>query len=326
LGGPATRGIAALVLYGWLLGFGTLALGAAPSGGARIGYLGTHSTWTKFFLEELRNLGYVEGQNLNVAWRIVDEDFERLPKLAAELVALHVDLIFVDSTLAARAAHNATTTIPIVLTEVSDPVGSGFAASLARPGGNITGVTNMTPDIAAKRLEILREALPKRSKAFIVWNPSHPAGKVQLAATEAAAARLGIKAQGVPISAAAEVRSAFAQITNDRTSLLLITDDTLLWNLHGELASAAVDRGLPAMGGMRAFADAGGLIAYGPSIREQFRRAATYVDKVLNGANPAELPIERPTQFELVVNVRTAKALGLSMPESVLVRADEVVR
>lgn len=219
------------------------------------------------FLEELKNLGYVEGENLNIDWRIVDEDFDRLPKLAAELVALRVDLIFVDSTLAARAAHNATAAIPIVLTEVSDPVGSGFAASLARPGGNMTGVTNMTPDIAAKRLEILREALPKRPKALIVWNPSHPAGEVQLAAVKSAAARLGLKVQDVPVRAASEVRTAFAQAANDRGSLLLITDDTLFWNLHAALASTAIERGLPAMGGIRGFAEAGGLISYGPSMR-----------------------------------------------------------
>ena len=278
------------------------------------------------FLEELKNLGYVEGENLNIDWRIVDEDFDRLPKLAAELVALRVDLIFVDSTLAARAAHNATAAIPIVLTEVSDPVGSGFAASLARPGGNMTGVTNMTPDIAAKRLEILREALPKRPKALIVWNPSHPAGEVQLAAVKSAAARLGLKVQDVPVRAASEVRTAFAQAANDRGSLLLITDDTLFWNLHAALASTAIERGLPAMGGIRGFAEAGGLISYGPSMREQFRRAATYVRKVLNGAKPGDLPIERPTQFELVVNLKTAKALGLNIPESILFRADEVIR
>ena len=271
-------------------------------------------------------MGYTEGKNIKVEWRVVDERFERLPELAAELVRLHVDLIFVDSTLAARAAHNATATIPIVPTEVADPVGSGFAASLAKPGGNITGVTNMTPDIAAKRLEILREALPKRSRAAIVWNPSHPAGKVQLAAAETAAVRLGLKVQSVPISSAAEVKSAFARVVGHRATILLITDDTLFWNLHSPMAALALQKGLPAMGGMRAFAEAGGLISYGPSLKEQFRRSATYVDKILKGAKPGKLPIERPTQFELVLNMKTAKALGVTIPESILVRADEVIR
>jgi putative ABC transport system substrate-binding protein len=318
----------ALALCGALLSLvfvASAASGADAGKVPRIGYLGTHTAWTGYFRDALAELDYSEGRNVEVEWRVVDHDFARLPRLAAELVSLHADVIFVDSTPAALAAKQTTRAVPIVFTEVGDPVGAGIVASLPKPGGNITGMTIMTPDITAKRLELLRETVPRSSRVAILLNPTHPLHKVQLSQAEAAALRLGLKIQPVLVSSEAEIEAAFARIGSVRTTTLLITDDTLFWNLHARLATLAKGHGLPTMGGIGAFAEAGGLMVYGPSLKEQFRRAATYVDRILKGAKPADLPVEQPTNFELVVNLKTARALGITIPKKVLFRADQVI-
>jgi putative tryptophan/tyrosine transport system substrate-binding protein len=315
---------------------GTLAGGllAAPLAAAaqhlskvpHIGYLVTHPEWAAYFPASMRNLGYVEGTNLLVERRVSDNlSPDHLRTVAQKLVALGVDLIFVDSTPAALAAKSATERLPVVFAALADPVGTGLVASLSRPGGNVTGTTIMTRDVMAKRVQLLKEAASAVSTVAIFWNPTHPHGPVQIKDAEAAVAQLRLKAQRVPVRRAEEVDSAFDMV-GKRGFGLLITDDTLLVNQSERLAALASERGLPAIsGGLGAFVERGGLMAYGPSLVEQFQGAAVFVDKILKGAKPGDLPIEQPTKFELVINLKTAKALGLTIPPSLLQRADQVI-
>ena len=292
----------------------------------RIGYLVTHTAWTPYFHSAMKNLGYVEGTNLRVEWRASDLDPGHLRTFAQELVGLGVDLIFVDSTPAALAAKSATERLPIVFAALVDPVGTGLVAALPRPGGNLTGTTLMvTRDAMAKRVQLLKEAAPAVSTVAIFWNPTHPHGPVQVKFVEAAVAQLGLKAQRVPVSSAEDVGSAFAMIGN-RGFGLLMTDDTLLVIFAARLAALAAERRLPAISNFRAFVEGGGLMSYAPSLAEQFQGAALYIDKVLKGARPADLPVVQASKFELLVNLKTAKALGLTIPESLLLRADEVIQ
>ena len=291
----------------------------------RIGYLATHTAWIPYFHSAMKDLGYVEGKNLLVEWRVSDERADRLRTLAQELVALRVDVIFVDSTPAALAAKSVTEKIPIVIAGLADPVGTGLVASLSRPGGNVTGTTIMTRDISAKRVQLLKEAAPGVSVVAIFWNPTHPHGPVQVKDAEAAIAQLGLKAQRVPVRSTQDVDGAFAML-GKRGYGLLITDDTLLINQIERLAALAVERRLPGISGFRTFAEGGGLMSYGPSLPEQFQDAALYVDKIIKGAQPADLPVKQATKFELVINLKTANALGVKMPQSILLRADEVIR
>ncbi len=291
----------------------------------RIGYLATHTAWIPYFHSAMKDLGYVEGKNLFVEWRVSDERADRLRTLAQELVALRVDVIFVDSTPAALAAKSATEKIPIVIAGLADPVGTGLVASLSRPGGNVTGTSIMTRDVSAKRVQLLKEAAPGVSVVAIFWNPTHPHGPVQVKDVEAAVAQLGLKAQRVPVRSTQDVDGAFAML-GKRGYGLLITDDTLLINQIERLAALAVERRLPGISGFRTFAEGGGLMSYGPSLPEQFQDAALYVDKIIKGAQPADLPVKQATKFELVINLKTANALGVKMPQSILLRADEVIR
>jgi putative ABC transport system substrate-binding protein len=297
-----------------------------PGRVARIGYLVTHTEWTPYFHSAMKNLGYVEGTSLLVEWRVSDLEPGHLRTFAQELVALGVDLIFVDSTPAALAVKSATERLPIVFAGLADPVGSGLVAGLPRPGGNITGTTIMTRDVMAKRVQLLKEAAPAVSTVAILWNPTHPHGPVQVKDTEAAVVQLGLKAQRVPVRSAQDVGSAFAMI-GKRGFGLLITDDTLLVNQAERLAALAAERRLPAIsGGFGAFVERGGLMSYGPSVAEQFQGAALYVDKILKGGRPADLPVVQASKFDLLVNLKTAKALGLKLPQSILSRADEIIR
>lgn len=291
----------------------------------RIGYLATHTAWIPYFHSAMKDLGYVEGKNLFVEWRVSDERADRLRTLAQELVALRVDVIFVDSTPAALAAKGATEKIPIVIAGLADPVGTGLVASLSRPGGNVTGTTIMTRDVSGKRVQLLKEAAPRVLVVAIFWNPTHPHGPVQVKDAEAAIAQLGLKAQRVPVRRTQDVDGAFAMLAK-RGYGLLITDDTLLINQTERLAALAVERRLPGISGFRTFAEGGGLMSYGPSLPEQFQDAALYVDKIIKGAQPADLPVKQATKFELVINLKTANALGVKMPQSILLRADEVIR
>jgi putative ABC transport system substrate-binding protein len=313
-----------LVLVGLVLG--SHADGSAqPSRVPRIGYLVTHPEWNHFFHSAMKNLGYVEGTSLLVEWRVSGLTAGQLRTVAQELVGLRVDLIFTDSTPAALALKSATERLPIVFAGLADPVGAGLVAGLPRPGGNVTRTTIMTRDAMAKRVQLLKEAVPAVSTVAIFWNPTHPSGPVQVKDIEAAVAQLGLKAQRVPVRSAQDVDSAFAMV-GQRGFGLLMTDDTLLVNQAQRLAALAAERRLPAISNFRAFVDGGGLMSYGPSLAEQFQGAALYVDKILKGARPADLPIMQASKFDLLVNLKTAKALGLTIPQSILLRADEIIR
>ena len=277
----------------------------------------------------LRERGYVEGQNIVIEYRSADGKIERFPSLAFELARLKVDLILAGSTLSARAAQRATTTIPIVAASMSDPVGDGFVASLARPGGNITGLTFLGPELVAKLLEMLKEALPKASRVAALWHPgalSEHTTQNMLKQTEVAAKTLGVQLQLVGVRSPDELDRAFSAIARGRADALLVYPSPMLFNERRRIIHLAAKHPLPGMFNAREWVELGGLISYGASISDLFRRAATYVDKVLKGAKPADLPVEQPTKFELIINLKTAKALGLTIPPSLLVRADEVIQ
>jgi putative ABC transport system substrate-binding protein len=278
------------------------------------------------FRQGLRELGYVEGQNIAIENRWAEGRFERLPDLAAELVGLKVDVIVSVVTQASLAAKHATRTIPIVMVAAGDPLGSGLVASLARPGGNVTGPSSMYSDLVGKQLEVLKEIVPKLSRVAVLWNPANAAWQAQmLKATGIAAKALGLQVQLLEARGPDELEGAFAAMTRERASALLIAIDVILTRHARQIADLAAKRHLPAMYGSSEHVEAGGLISYGPNIPDVFRRAATYVDKILKGANAGELPIEQPTKFDFVINMKTAKALGLTIPRSLLLRADQII-
>jgi putative ABC transport system substrate-binding protein len=303
----------------------------APPKVPRIGFLDLGSPSVRqHYLEALRqglrDLGYAEGKNIALESRWAEERTERLPDLAAELVRLRVDVIVTATTQGTLATKRATGTIPIVMALVSDPVGSGVVASLARPGGNITGLSIMHPEVTGKRLQLLKEAVPKLSRAAVLWNSSNPSVPPLLRETEAAARALGVQLQRLEVRAASEFDGAFSAMSRDRAGALMVLPDALFSNQRKRVVDLAAKNRLPAMYWTRDFVDAGGLMTYGPNLADLFRRAATYVDKILKGAKPADLPVEQPTRFELIVNMKTAKALGLTIPQSILVRADQVIQ
>ena len=278
------------------------------------------------FRQGLRELGYVEGQNLVIEYRGAEGKDERLPDLAAELVGLHVDVIVAVAPTATRAAQHATHTIPIVMTGTGDPVGAGFVASLARPGGNITGLSLMMPELPGKRLELLKETVPQSTRVAVLANPAFEVSKLYLNNLTLAARALGLQLHVVEVRRADELDTAFAAMTREGAdALIVLSDPALMDPLLGRVTDLAATHRLPAMYNWKMYVEAGGLMSYGPSLPGSHRRAATYVDKILKGANPADLPVEQPTKFELVINLKTAKALGLTIPLSLLGRADEVI-
>ncbi len=275
----------------------------------------------------LRELGYVEGQNIALEWRWTQGRNERFPGLAAELVALKVDAIVAGNPAAISAAKNATRTIPIVMVLATDPVGQGFVTGLARPGGNITGLTvDAGPEISGKRLELLKEAVLKVSRVAVLLNPNNPAHRLVLRETEGAARTLGVKLQILEARKPDDFDRAFSAMTREGAEALLVLPDALSFVHRTRIADLAARSRLPAIYGLREYAEAGGLMAYGASLPDLWRRAATYVDKILKGAKPADLPVQQPTRFELIINLKTAAALGLTIPQSVLMRADEVIK
>ena len=274
----------------------------------------------------LRDLGWVEGQNVAVEYRYANNHLEQFPHLAAELVRLKVDLIVAGGEAGIRAARDATSTIPIVMANSGDPVGTGLIASLSRPGGNVTGLSLLAPDLGGKRLELLKETVPKVSRVGVLWNPTNAVKALELNSTEVAARALGVIVTSHGVRAPADFDRAFAAIGRERPTALITLADPLTRGHKTQLAEFAAKSRLPMIAETRDFAEAGGLMTYGASLLDLYRRAATYVDKILKGAKPGDLPIEQPTKFELVVNLKTAKALGLTIPQSVLVRADEVIR
>jgi putative ABC transport system substrate-binding protein len=280
------------------------------------------------FRQGIRERGYVEGQNLVIEYRGAEDRSERLPALATELARLKVDVIVTPATPAARAAQQATTTIPIVASVMQDPVGDGLVASLARPGGNITGLTILGPELVPKRLALLKEVLPKAARVAALWQPGaygERSARDMLRETEAAARALGVQLRLSGVKAPDEFDRAFSAIAAEQADALLVLPGPLLFSQRRRIVDFATQHRLPLMYGAREIVEAGGLISYGPSIDDLVRRSATYVDKILKGAKPADLPVEQPTKFELVINLKTAKALGLTIPPSVLARADELI-
>ncbi|MFQ5947009.1 MAG: ABC transporter substrate-binding protein [Anaerolineae bacterium] len=277
------------------------------------------------FLQELHELGWVEGQNLIVEERWAEGRVKQLPDLAAELVRLKVDITVTVGTQATLAATNATKTIPIVFSLVSNPVGSGFVASYARPGGNVTGLAAIVAEIAGKQLELLKETVPGLSRLAVLWDPTQLFGQQFFKQAQVAAQALGVPLQSVGVRDPKDFESAFSAMTRDGADALMVSD-TFLFTHQRRIADLARKHRLPAMFILPGYVREGGLMAYAPSLPAMFRRAAHYVDKILKGAKPANLPVERPTEFELWINMKTASALGLTIPPSVLFRADRVIK
>jgi putative ABC transport system substrate-binding protein len=272
----------------------------------------------------LREFGYVEGRNILIEFRWAEGKMDRLPDLAAELVRLKVDIIVTHGVLGARAATHATATIPIVCASAADLVVAGIVTSLARPGGNITGSILFSPEVAAKQLELLREALPRAKRIGVLLNPGNPANALQLEAMEPAAKELKIDLQQFEARGSSEFNAAFSAMAKARVDSIIILGVTLVIASVKEIADLALKQRLPSIG-PKDFVNAGGLMAYDINRSEQWRRAAYFVDRIFKGAKPGDLPIERPTKFEMVVNIKTAKALGITFPQSILVRADKVI-
>jgi len=304
-----------------------------PAKIARIGFLATNLAANphtrEAFLQGLRDLGYVEGRNVVIEYRDAEGKDDRLPALAAELVALKVDVIVAAAgTLAALAAKQATRTISIVFIAVGDPVTSGLVTSLPRPGGNLTGLSAVSPELASKWLELLKQAVSRVSRVAFLWQPGALGGtdKEVLKEAEVAARALGVRLQFVEARGPADIDKAFSDMTRARAGALAVLSTPMFNSERRRLLDLAAKNRLPTMFSFRGYVDAGGLMSYGPNLADLFRRAATYVDKILKGAKPADLPVEQPTKFELVINLKTAKTLGLTIPPSLLQRADEVIR
>jgi ABC-type uncharacterized transport system substrate-binding protein len=277
--------------------------------------------------EGLRELGYRDRQAVALECRFADGKFNRLPALAVEVVNLKPDVIVTAGDASIRAAREATRTIPIVVANSGDLVGPGHVASLARPGGNVTGLVDISPELGAKRMQLLKEAIPKTTRVAILWNPTNPVKVADAREVQTAASALGIiRVLSVEARNASDLEPGFAAMARERVDALLVSDDALIINNRKRIVDLAERTRLPAIYFNNAWAQAGGLMAYGPSEQETYRRAALFVDKILKGAKPADLPVEQPTKFELVINMKTAKALGLTIPQTLLQRADEVIQ
>jgi putative tryptophan/tyrosine transport system substrate-binding protein len=293
----------------------------------RIGFLRSGpppESWVEGLQQGLRDLGYVEGKNIITEFRFTDGSTGKLPDLVAELLRLKVEVIVASGTPATLAAQNLTRTVPIVVVGVNDPVGSGLVSSLSRPGENITGLTNQTPDLAMKRVGLLKEVVPQLSRLAVLGNPAHPAYASQVKTIETGVRSLGVQLDIIAVRSPNDFEAAFKMAR--RAQALIQLDDVLLPTHRTRLLELTRHNRLPAVYGFREFVDGGGLMAYGVNFPDLYRRAAIYVDKILKGAKPADLPVEQPTKFELVINMKTAKALGLTIPPSLLQRTDEVIQ
>jgi putative tryptophan/tyrosine transport system substrate-binding protein len=323
--------IIGLALGSILFALGLQAEAQPPTKIPRIGYLNPAETSQyrdsriEAFRQGLRELGYVEGKNIIIEYRYAEGNSERLPELVRELIDLKVDIIFVMGTPAVRAAKNATATLPIVTTS-SDPVRLGLVGGLARPGENITGLTTFTSELAGKRLELLKEIVPQVSRVAVLWS-SGPASASELAKkeTEVAARSLGVKLEYAEVSTPYDIEHAFSLMRKRNAGALLVLRSPMIVNQIGRVVDLALKSRLPAMVDNQGFVRLGGLMGYGANLADLDRRAATYIDKILKGAKPANLPVEQPTKFELVINLKTAKALGLKIPAHLLMEANEVI-
>jgi putative ABC transport system substrate-binding protein len=297
----------------------------------RIGYVsaGAASATTaraEALRQGLRELGYIEGQNIIIEWRFGEGKVDQVPYNVAELVRLKVDVIVTAGAADTRAAHKATSTIPIVMTQDNDPVGAGFVSSLARPGGNITGLTNASPELSGKRLELLKESIPKLSRAIVLGNATVPGNAQALRETEGAARTLGLKVRHMEVQSLDDLKGALRVAVEEQFHALVTLQNPVFGTNRTEFVDLVAKTRLPAMHFRRDFVEAGGLMSYGTYLPDLDRRAATYVDKILKGAKPADLPVEQPTKFELFINLKTAKQIGLTIPAHVLARADRVIK
>jgi len=297
----------------------------------RIGFLGNSTAALEEnlvgpFRDGLRDLGYVEGQNILIEYRWAEGKYERFPTLIAELIASKVDVVVTAGTPATQAYQKARTSIPLVMVAVGDPVGTGIVASLNRPGGNITGLTSISPELEGKRIELLREVIPKLSHIAVLWNPKNAFHAIENKEVETAAAALRMKVLYLGIEAQEQIGNAFAQILKERPGALLVLADRVFLHNRTLIMDFAAKHRLPGVYAYLELVEAGGLMSYGPSYADMHRRAATYVDKILKGAKSADLPVERPMKFELVVNLKAAQQIGLTIPPNVLARADRVIR
>jgi putative ABC transport system substrate-binding protein len=297
----------------------------------RIGFLGNstaalEANLVEPFRQGLRDLGYVEGKTLFIEYRWAEGKYERFPALIAELVALKVDVIVTAGTPATQAYQKAKTSVPLVMIAVGDPVGTGIIASLNRPGGNITGLTSISPELEGKRIELLREVIPKLSHIAVMWNPKNAYHAIENKEVENVAAALRMKVLYLGVEAQEQLDNAFAQILKERPGALLVLADRVFLHNRARIMDFATKHRLPGVYAYLELVEAGGLMSYGPSYADMHRRAAIYVDKILKGAKPADLPVERPMKFELVVNLKAAKQIGVTIPQSVLYRADKVIK
>jgi len=313
-----------------MLGASLMAEAQQPEQIARIGRLSPLSASADAPVREglrqgLRDLGWVEGQNLTIENRFAEGNVRRLPELAAELVRLKVDVIVTGSVPAAAAAKSATATIPIVMVMTGDPVASGLVASLSRPGGNLTGMTLLGLELSAKRLGLLKEAVPDATRIAVLLDPTFPDSGPSLKRLEGAAQALGVQLRIQEVRDPSEFEKVFAMMSRERAGALMVQTDPVLYTYRRRIVELVAKSRLPAMYAMREYVDAGGLMFYGASLPDMHRRAATYVDKILKGARLGDLPIEQATKFELVINLKTAKALGIKIPQSILARADRVI-
>jgi ABC-type uncharacterized transport system substrate-binding protein len=322
--------LGSILFAGALLALAVTIEAQQPKKVPRIGYLSSTSpsagsSRIEAFRQGLRDLGYIEGQNLIIEYRYAEGKLDRLPELAAELVRLKVDAIFVTSTSAVQAAKKATTKVPIVSVS-GDPVGLGLVASLARPGGNVTGLANFTSELAGKRLELLKEVVPSVSRVAVLWNPVASSSALRMRETEAAAHSLGIKLQPVAVREANDFERAFSALKRERVDALFPLRSPFISIHVKRIVELAAKNRVPGMYDASEFPEAGGLMSYGTMLPDLDRRAAVYVGKILKGAKPADLPVEQPTKFEFIINLKAAKQIGLTIPQKVLARADKVIK
>jgi ABC-type uncharacterized transport system substrate-binding protein len=326
-----TKKVVCLALGAMFLGVSFPAQAQQPKKVPRIGFLGGasasfYAARTNAFRQGLNELGYTEGKNIVIEYRYAEGKFDRLPDLAAELVGLKLDVIVAAPTPSVLAAKKASATTPIVFASVVDPVASGLVASLARPGGNITGLTILGPELSGKRLELLKEVLPNVTRVAALWNSANPAQELVWKEMQAAAQELRLQLQSLEVRSANDFDIAFKAALRERAQALIPSGEPLINTQLKRIVEFAAKNRLPAMYAGPEVVDAGGLMSYAPNYTDQYRRAAVYVDKILKGAKPADIPVEQPTKFEFVINLKTAKQIGLTIPQSVLYRADRVIK
>jgi putative ABC transport system substrate-binding protein len=288
--------------------------------------LSPESKGLQYFRQGLRDAGYSEGRNVVLDWRSAKGDYDRVPALVTDLVQSKVDVIVVDSTVATQVAQRSTSTIPIVMALVVDPVGSGLVKSLAHPGGNVTGLSMMTTELNAKRLQLLKEAIPRLARVAVLWNPDHPFHHKVVEDLRAIGPSLSMELSFVSVRTPEQFGPAFSDISRARAQALYVVEDPILFGHRLTFFNLASKARLPTIHELRRWPEQAALMSYGPDLHDLFYRAATYVDKILKGAKPADLPVQQPTKFELVINLKTAKTLGLTIPQSLLGRADEIIQ